>query len=105
MRKYSDNTLEATQLTSSRKNINISKYPLADGELEKQFQQGNSAELTEVREHIQRASSILRTLGDEYERVGWLLEDAMMYLDSEEIATHQMSFEDREALIYLTQEV
>lgn len=42
--------------------------------------------LDEVREHIQRAAALLRTLGQGYDRVGWVLEDALMYLSPSELS-------------------
>lgn len=37
--------------------------------------------LLEVRELVQAAVGRLKALGPEHERVGWLLEDALCYLD------------------------
>jgi hypothetical protein len=45
--------------------------------------------LRAVRESISEASSLLRNLGGEHERVAWLLEDSLMYLD--EIGTEDLS--------------
>lgn len=39
----------------------------------------------EAREHIRRAGALLRSLGGDYARVGWLLEDAVEMLHEEEI--------------------
>ena len=47
--------------------------------------------LTEVHELVSRASTLLRPLGTSYERVGWMLEDALSYLQPGELVE---SFDD-----------
>lgn len=51
--------------------------------------------LQEVNEHITRAAALLRALGPSYDRVGWLLEDALMFLRPEELVDHA-DFDDFE---------
>ncbi len=34
-----------------------------------------------AREHIQRAAAALGSLGPDAQRIGWMLEDSLMYLD------------------------
>lgn len=38
------------------------------------------------REHIVAAASLLRPLSSEFERVSWILEDTLMYIDEAEAA-------------------
>ena len=45
----------------------------------------NRAELlAEVREHLSCAAGILERLGPDCERIGWIVEDTLMYIDEAE---------------------
>jgi hypothetical protein len=54
--------------------------------------------LVEVHEHVTRAAAILRSLGAEYERVSWMLEDTLTYLRPDEVMAE---FDDTEELALL----
>ena len=43
--------------------------------------QSEETQLQQVREYILAAAQILKALGPEKARVGWMLEDSLMYLD------------------------
>lgn len=55
-------------------------------------------QLMVVREYVSRAAQILQSLGTEYERVAWLLEDTLSYLDDadedEELAFERVRIEE-----------
>ena len=38
-------------------------------------------EVLEAREHVTAASLLLKPLGGEYERISWMLEDSLVYID------------------------
>jgi len=42
--------------------------------------------ISEAREHIARASALLRPLGVEFGRIAWMLEDTINYLDESELS-------------------
>lgn len=44
-----------------------------------------STDLDQVRDLVNRAASILNGFGPEYQKVGWMLEDALSYLSPEEL--------------------
>lgn len=37
--------------------------------------------IEQVKEHVAAASGLLKPLGGDFERVAWMLEDSLMYLD------------------------
>ncbi len=37
--------------------------------------------LEEVRAHVEAAAKLLNTMGEDHSRLGWVLEDTLMYLD------------------------
>ncbi|MCB0359895.1 MAG: hypothetical protein KDD44_09670 [Bdellovibrionales bacterium] len=41
----------------------------------------NRPELIEAREHILAAAALLEPFGPDFERVAWMLEDTLMYVD------------------------
>ncbi len=55
-------------------------------------------QLLVVREYVSRAAQILQSLGPEYERVAWLLEDTLSYLEDadedEEMAFEKVKIEE-----------
>lgn len=44
-------------------------------------EKSEEALLEEVREQVSQAARVLKTLGPDKSRIGWLLEDTLMYLD------------------------
>lgn len=44
-----------------------------------------------VKEHICAAAGLLRPLGEDFERVAWLIEDSTMYLDEAVFAAEQQT--------------
>ena len=40
--------------------------------------------VAEARECVERAALLLKTLGADFERVGWMLEDMLIYIDGAE---------------------
>lgn len=60
------------------------RHQIADQLLNSSTQQGDPDKLSEVRELIAKASAILKKMGPHYERVGWLVEDSLGFLDEAE---------------------
>ncbi len=66
-------------------------------ETSKQLQAGLRREeaLRTAREHIVAAAALLRPLSSEFERVSWILEDTLMYIDEAEVAYEEENSQQR----------
>jgi len=63
--------------------------------------------LSQVREYISAASQILNSLGTDFSRMGWMLEDMMMYIEEADQAEGEAKAETKtkaEAENYIVKE-
>ncbi|MCB0322168.1 MAG: hypothetical protein KDD69_01310 [Bdellovibrionales bacterium] len=65
-----DQELRGTQLQGTGRNESTQNELGSEDEREAQ-----------AREHVQAAAQILKSLGPDRTRIGWMLEDTLMYLD------------------------